>query len=575
MSRNNIALSLFCDGVPIYKSSKTSLWPIYFTVLNLHPSIRHLAKNIIIAGLWVGPKKPPIDELFKPLTEMLDHLSSDGIVITLPTGDSLLFKFKLVMGIFDLPAKAAVMCTKLFNGEYGCQTCEQAGLYISHRRVYPPRPCRERNHQQITLQAKEAVHQHESIKGIKGISPLTNYVDLVDSIPVDYMHAVLEGTVGRLLNLWFNSTHHSKPFYIGRKLSEIDQLLMLQKPPNEFSRSPRSISNYRKFWKASELRQFLLFYSLPILQGKLPSLYWQHYALLVCAMHILLNDNISSVELAAAEIMLTDFYVLFEELYGIIQCSHNVHLLSHLVKYVRLWGPLWTHSAFCFENKNGLIKNLFHGTNDITKQILFNINAECAIQTLIYDIKRYDEEEVVQYIYERSQKSNMLLLYQHVYAVGNIVLLTLNAEEEDLIQHHGNVQGFYRLLKEGIMFHCTNYRQGNDCSKRNNTYCQYKLENGLVHFGQIQQFLLSPKPLALIKEVANSSQTLTEEGGYSDHQTLQKHQRVNYTEKVIKSFILLDTVIPVEIFNIVKKVVLIETETNKYLSALPNQYEYH
>jgi len=61
--RNRIALSLFCDGVPIYKSSKTSLWPIYFAVLNLHPSVCSLAKNIILAGVWVGPNKPPINDL--------------------------------------------------------------------------------------------------------------------------------------------------------------------------------------------------------------------------------------------------------------------------------------------------------------------------------------------------------------------------------------------------------------------------------------------------------------------------------------------------------------------------------
>jgi len=80
---------------------------------------------------------------------------------------------------------------------------------------------------------------------------------------------------------------------------------------------------------------------------------------------------------------------------------------------------------------------------------VFNVNAEYDIQTLMYDIKQYDGEQVVQYIYEDNSKSNMLLLYQHVYAVGNTALLTLTTEEENLIKHHGRVQGLY---KEGATF---------------------------------------------------------------------------------------------------------------------------
>jgi len=43
---------------------------------------------------------------------MLDCLSTDGITITLLTGISLCMKAKLVLGIFDLPAKAMVLSCK-------------------------------------------------------------------------------------------------------------------------------------------------------------------------------------------------------------------------------------------------------------------------------------------------------------------------------------------------------------------------------------------------------------------------------------------------------------------------------
>jgi len=100
----------------------------------------------------------------------------------------------------------------------------------------PPHSYKERNHKKITSQARKAIRDKTTVKGIKGISPLTHHVDLVECIPVDYMHTVLEGTVRHLLKLWFDSRHHHEPYYIGNKVKGIDQVLLLQTPPNEFSR---------------------------------------------------------------------------------------------------------------------------------------------------------------------------------------------------------------------------------------------------------------------------------------------------------------------------------------------------
>ena len=43
---------------------------------------------------------------------------------------------------------------------------------------------------------------------------------------------------------------------------------------------------------------------------------------------------------------------------GLKHCKINVHLLTHLRHYVKLFGPLWTHSAFAFEDAIGhLVKS--------------------------------------------------------------------------------------------------------------------------------------------------------------------------------------------------------------------------
>ena len=130
-------------------------------------------------------------------------------------------------------------------------------------------------------------------------------------MPNDYMHCVLEGVVKSLLNAWTDSKHSSEAFSIRRYISQIDSDLLKQTPPDEFTCSPRSISVDLSYWKANEFRVWLLFYSAPILVKVLPPLYFHHYSLLVCAMHIFLSEEIAKANCDLAEQMLLDFYKLF------------------------------------------------------------------------------------------------------------------------------------------------------------------------------------------------------------------------------------------------------------------------
>ena len=62
---------------------------------------------------------------------------------------------------------------------------------------------------------------------------LSSNLDLPVSIPVDYMHAVLEGVVRTMMRFWFDSRYHGLPCYIGRSVSQIDSMLVKQRPPSE------------------------------------------------------------------------------------------------------------------------------------------------------------------------------------------------------------------------------------------------------------------------------------------------------------------------------------------------------
>ena len=76
-------------------------------------------------------------------------------------------------------------------------------------------------------------------------------------------------------------------------MKKLEERYLGIKPPNVITRTPRSVLKNLSHFKASELRSFLLFYSVPCLWGLLEEEYFQHLLLLVNAIFLLLQDSIS------------------------------------------------------------------------------------------------------------------------------------------------------------------------------------------------------------------------------------------------------------------------------------------
>ena len=73
--------------------------------------------------------------------------------------------------------------------------------------------------------------------------------DIINGMPLDYMHGVLLGIVKMLFALWFDKKYKNEKFYIGDKISLIDERLSKCQPPDFISRLPRSLVKDRKYWK--------------------------------------------------------------------------------------------------------------------------------------------------------------------------------------------------------------------------------------------------------------------------------------------------------------------------------------
>lgn len=152
-------------------------------------------------------------------------------------------------------------------------------------------------------------------------------------------------------------------------------------PLRTFSIKPRVIED-KEYWKAHELKYWLLFYGTPCLEGTLKAVYWNHFNLLSEAIFIFLKSTITPSDFQRASNNLIKYVKEFQSLYGEENMVHNVHLLEHLASCVKHCGPMWGYSNFPFESNNGSLVKHVSGTTDVEHQISSKYYFNNALATL-------------------------------------------------------------------------------------------------------------------------------------------------------------------------------------------------
>ncbi|XP_065222034.1 uncharacterized protein LOC135846716 [Planococcus citri] len=371
ISKTDVTLQLNTDGVSIFDSSNKSLWPIQVLINNLPLLLRR--KYLLLCGLWFGKNKPDMNMYLRLFVEEMKQLYDDGIVREV---DNTLVKVHVVLCVCDSVARPTLQNIKQFNGEYGCSFCLQEGE-ISKRstRIYPKMSILPiRNLEQHMADARKSIEGRPTpINGVKGPSVLMLLpsFDITKCFSIDYMHSALLGVVKQFIEQWFDSANHDQPWYLGTKESDFDKKLLSIRPPCEISWLPRPIST-RKKWKASELRNFLLYYSFYCISDLLPTRFVSHWCALIYSISTFLQPSITTEEWRKATEALFHFVINIGNLYNKNFYKFNVHLLLHLPICVREFGALWATSCFPFEHYNGILNKLFVNATGVQQQICKN-----------------------------------------------------------------------------------------------------------------------------------------------------------------------------------------------------------
>lgn len=336
-------------------------------------------------------------ELFFPLLKDLKKLHDQGGFCIEKNTQKLKFMPVITQCICDLPAKSEVQGINGPIGYFACGYCLHPGTtvqehsqskkfvrYISRAIIDPIR-----THSDLLDTYKKL--RNIPINGVKTVSCMIaapNF-DLINGFSIDYMHCGLLGIMRKLLDLWFNSKNHNKPFYIKPK----DQVLISSrilniKPTLDIPRKPGSLYS-RADYKANELRTILLYYMVHCIDDKLQKKYVDHFQLFSSSIYVLLQEKIPKIDMVEVEKKLNQFADKFEDLYGKHTVTMNLHLLRHIGSAVMNLGPLWAQSAFSFETNNGVLVHSNNAKRFVLQQIAWKYCIRSALNESIHQNPQY------------------------------------------------------------------------------------------------------------------------------------------------------------------------------------------
>ena len=330
---DTLHLSFNIDGIPLFKSSNKSLWPILCAIQNLKPVI------VFPVALTLGESKPKDLDFLSDVIQEVKDLQIHGLH---DTELSKAFHIHVQAFVCDAPAKAFVKSVKQYSGYHGCDKCAQRGVWKG-RMTYP-------EVENLELRTDEAFRSQRIPEHHHGISPICDLaVDMVAIFPIDYMHQVCLGVMKRLLLAWLRGKREVKISAqqvdeVSRRLTDLAKFI-----PKVFARKPRSLSEVDR-WKATEYRQFLLYTGKLALKDVLPSALYSHFLVLSTAICILVCPRLAQAQNLYAHKLLVYFISRGRELYGDEFLVYNVHSLVHLAEDVQIHGSLDNCSAFQFEN---------------------------------------------------------------------------------------------------------------------------------------------------------------------------------------------------------------------------------
>lgn len=174
---NTIFLSINVDGLPLSKSSSSTLWPILSCLDDY--------SIVFLIGSYHGHSKPNDSAVFLKdfVVEAID-IVRDGL-----TRNDKVYKIVIKQIICDAPAKAFILNVKTFSGYSSCTKCCVEGDYRKNRVCFLENDIKRRTDEDFVNQTDDRYHLGPSI-----LTDIPN-LGLVTNVVLDYLHVICLGRV--------------------------------------------------------------------------------------------------------------------------------------------------------------------------------------------------------------------------------------------------------------------------------------------------------------------------------------------------------------------------------------------
>jgi len=342
---DTLVISQNIDGVPFFKSSLCSAWPLLMKIDNIHP------QTVFPVVLACGQSKPDNFLYLEEAIAELNSLFETGIQI-----NEKHYAVKLGPIICDAPARAAVKGVSHHNAMYGCDFCSSCGVYDGKRMTWP---CTWR----LPMRTNESFRERKQACYHKSKCVYEKLpIDMIQNFPIDFMHQA-GGAVKKLLWWNLNGPRTAGPLKLPCKMAHLNvqtanrRLKIIKNQlPNAFARKARSFNDIARY-KYTELRQILLYTGKIVFMNVMASkAHFENFCTLNVACALLVDDELYKNNIERSESLMKSWADGCLKLYGSAFMVYNIHSMLHLPGVARTHGPLDKVSAWPFENYLGQVK---------------------------------------------------------------------------------------------------------------------------------------------------------------------------------------------------------------------------
>lgn len=370
-------LNLFMntDGLQLTSGAgkKGSCWPVLFQIAQIPEPYR--GNCIVVGSVWYSADKPDMNQYLRPIVDQLKEIYKTGFIWKNPvTGKEEVSRVTVPLVVADAPARADLLFMSHHGGLHSCNTCYiEADSQMYHFEETP----KLRSKESYKREGKLADRINKNVKNRKNRKPVLGIKgsSILDEIPLmnisqavipEAMH-VLIGVVKQFFKAFLVSKGEAYSISPENR-KQIDEFLSSLRTPSFINRPPRPTEQHSNF-KASELVNWLIFFSVPSIYKFLPQPYLNHFILLVKVIHLLIKEKITEADIAEADRLIKIFLRRMEELYTASFFTYNIHQLIHFPLYASLFGPFSKSWAFHFEGYNHVIGKSVHGTRNFAIEI--------------------------------------------------------------------------------------------------------------------------------------------------------------------------------------------------------------